>query len=113
MARTVVTSVMDPREIATLGWSPTATGLVLTLDPARPNGLKWAAAAGGGGGAPTNASYVVLGPNGTLTNERVLTAGSGITITDAGAGSTGTVAASGGAGASRAQVAARLALGGF
>jgi hypothetical protein len=54
--------------------------------------------AGGGGGAPTNASYVVLGTNGTLTNERVLTAGSGITLTDAGAGSTITIAASGGSG---------------
>ncbi len=53
---------------------------------------------GGGGGAPTNASYVVLGLNGTLTNERVLTAGSGITITDAGPGSTVTIAATGGDG---------------
>jgi hypothetical protein len=52
-------------------------------------------AGGGGGGAPTNASYVVLGLNGTLTNERVLTAGSGITLTDAGAGGTLTISASG------------------
>ena len=46
---------------------------------------------GGGGGAPTDAQYVTLATNGTLTNERVLTAGTGITITDAGAGSTVTV----------------------
>lgn len=46
---------------------------------------------GGGGGAPTDASYVTLGTNGTLSDERVLTAGTGITITDAGAGSTVTV----------------------
>lgn len=46
----------------------------------------------GGGGAPTNATYVTLSTNGTLTNERVLTAGTGITLTDAGAGSTITVA---------------------
>ena len=47
---------------------------------------------GGGGGAPTSASYLTLGTNGTLTNERVLTAGADITLTDAGAGSTLTVA---------------------
>lgn len=52
--------------------------------------------AGGGSGAPTNATYVVLSVNGTLTSERVLTAGSGISITDAGAGSTVTIAATGG-----------------
>ena len=51
---------------------------------------------GGGGGAPTTASYVTLGTNATLTNERVLTAGAGISLTDAGAGSTITIAATGG-----------------
>jgi hypothetical protein len=40
---------------------------------------------GGGGGAPTDASYVVMGLNGALTAERVLTAGSAITISDGGA----------------------------
>jgi len=47
---------------------------------------------GGGGGAPTDASYVTLATDATLTSERVLTAGGGITLTDAGAGSTITVA---------------------
>lgn len=42
--------------------------------------------------APSDAQFVVLAVNGTLTNERVLTAGTGIAITDAGAGSTVTVA---------------------
>lgn len=51
---------------------------------------------GGGGGAPTNASYVVLGLNGSLTAERVLTAGSGISITDGGPGGNVTIAATGG-----------------
>jgi hypothetical protein len=50
---------------------------------------------GGGGGAPTGAQYVTLATDGTLTSERVLTAGSNITITDAGAGSTVTVSAQG------------------
>lgn len=47
---------------------------------------------GGGGGAPVDASYVVMGLNGTLTQERVLTAGAGIVITDGGAGGAVTVA---------------------
>ena len=51
---------------------------------------------GGGGGAPTNATYVTLSADATLTQERVLTAGSGITIVDGGAGSTVTISASGG-----------------
>jgi hypothetical protein len=51
---------------------------------------------GGGGGAPTGAEYVTLSTNGSLTHERVLTAGNGIAITDAGAGSTVTVALSDG-----------------
>ena len=54
-----------------------------------------AASGGGGGGAPTDAEYVVLSANGTLTDERVLTAGTAISLTDAGAGSTITVANTG------------------
>ena len=49
---------------------------------------------GGGGGAPTSAQYVTLATNATLTNERVLTAGTGITITDGGAGAAVTVSSS-------------------
>jgi hypothetical protein len=49
---------------------------------------------GGGGGAPTGAEYVVLSTNGSLTHERVLTAGNGIGITDGGAGNAVTVAVS-------------------
>ena len=45
----------------------------------------------GGGGGVTDATYVTLSTNGTLTDERVLTAGTGIDFTDAGAGSTLTV----------------------
>ncbi len=50
---------------------------------------------GGGGGAPTNAQYVTLATNATLTNERVLTAGTGITLTDGGAGGNLTIEAAG------------------
>lgn len=42
-------------------------------------------AGGGGGGAPTNAEYVVLSLDPTLTDERVLTAGTGIALVDGGA----------------------------
>ena len=41
--------------------------------------------------APHDAQYVTLATNATLTVERVLTGGSGITLTDGGAGSTLTV----------------------
>ena len=48
---------------------------------------------GGGSGAPTDAEYVVMALNGNLTNERKLTAGSRISITDGGAGGNVTIAA--------------------
>jgi hypothetical protein len=50
---------------------------------------------GTGGGAPTDASYVTLGTNSVLTNERVLTSGTGIGITDGGAGLPVTIANTG------------------
>lgn len=50
---------------------------------------------GGSGGAPTDAEYVVMALNGTLTNERVLTAGTGISLTDGGAGGSATIANTG------------------
>lgn len=58
-------------------------------------------AVSGSGGAPTGATYVTLSNDGTLTAERVLTAGAGITTTDTGANGiirinvTGTVCATG------------------
>src|SRR3990167_229433 len=45
----------------------------------------------GGGGAPTDAQYVTMALNGTLTDERVLTAGADITISDGGANGNATV----------------------
>lgn len=53
--------------------------------------------AGGGGGAPIDATYVTLSLDGTLTDERVLTAGSGVSIVDGGAGGLVTISATGGA----------------
>lgn len=41
--------------------------------------------------APIDASYVTLGTNATLANERVLTGGTGISVTDGGAGSAVTI----------------------
>ena len=52
---------------------------------------------GGGGGAPTSSQYVLLSADASLPNERVLTAGANVTLTDGGAGSTVTVAALSGA----------------
>lgn len=63
------------------------TGQVLAKTSSTDYDVEWSAAV-----APTDASYVVLGANGTLSAERVLTEGTGIDITDAGAGSTVTVA---------------------
>ena len=87
----------------TITTSGTITGdLSATGTPSSSNFLRgdntWAVPAGGGGGAPTDASYVVIGADSTLTDERVLTAGSNITITDGGAGGNVTIAASGGGG---------------
>lgn len=50
-----------------------------------------AVVAGSGSGAPLDSSYVVIASDGTLTSERVLTAGSNITKSDGGANSTVTL----------------------
>lgn len=49
-------------------------------------------------GAPTDVQYIVLAASGALTQERVLTAGANITLTDGGAGGPLTIAATGGGG---------------
>jgi len=85
------------RDSSALARLPVGTnGQILSADSAEVTGLKWVANTGG---APTGASYVTLATDATLTSERVLTAGTGITITDAGAGSTVTIAATGSGGA--------------
>lgn len=77
-------------------WSKTSTGELYICTAIGPVTFTLLT---GGSGAPVGASYVTLGTDGTLTSERVLTAGAGITLTDAGAGSTITIAASGAAAA--------------
>ncbi len=69
--------------IRSLNCTGYANGGKLTTDAS--GNLTCANDASGGGGAPTNASYVVMNSNGTLSAERVLTAGSGISISDTGA----------------------------
>lgn len=44
------------------------------------------AVSGGGGGAPTTSQYVTLATDGSLSNERVLITGTGLTLVDGGAG---------------------------
>lgn len=62
----------------------TYTGLYNTIIPA-----------GAGPAAPANESYVVLAASSYLQNERVLTAGADVAVTDAGAGNAVTVARAG------------------
>jgi hypothetical protein len=73
--------------IWTLPPSDGTAGQVLTTDGA--GVLSWttpSGGGGGGGGAPTDASYVVLGLNPTLTAERVLTGTANqVIVTDGGA----------------------------
>ena len=54
--------------------------------------------AGGGGGAPTTSQYITLATDGTLTAERVLSPGAGLTGTDGGAGGNYTLAVGAGTG---------------
>lgn len=89
----VTTSDITPTDGDVLTWSSAANAYV--------------ALAPSGGGAPTTSQYVTLATDATLTNERVLTAGTGISITDAGAGSTVTIAATGTGGLTSPQVLAR------
>ena len=71
-----------------------ANGRVLTWDATE---KSWYPGEGGASSAPVGAEYVVLAVNASLTNERVLTGGSGITLTDGGAGSTITITIGSGA----------------
>jgi len=56
------------------------------LDNAAGSAVWVETTAAGGAGAPTNAQYLTLATNGSLSVERVLTPGTGLTGTDGGAG---------------------------
>jgi hypothetical protein len=81
-ARTPTAHTHAPSDIQQAG---AVTGEVLKW-----NGSAWAPGtdntSGGGGGAPTNAQYFTLTADATLSDERVLTFGTGLTATDGGAG---------------------------
>lgn len=68
------------------------------VNGSEPLRLQDASTLNGGGTieAYPQASYVVIGASSDLTNERIITAGSNITITDGGAGSTVTISSAGG-----------------
>ena len=82
-ARTPTSHTHAPSDIQQGG---AVTGEVLKW-----NGSAWAPSAdntsGVGGGAPTSAQYFTLTSDATLSDERVLTFGTGLTATDGGAGS--------------------------
>lgn len=75
---------------------PTVSGVVMwSCINSGTTGGTWAAisaGAGSSGGGDANPSYLVLAATASLSNERVFTAGTGLTSTDAGADSTYTVA---------------------
>lgn len=72
-----------------------SNGQVLTADSGAATGLAWATPSTG---SPADAQYLTLATNATLTGERVLTAGGGLTGTDAGANNTYTLAVGAGSG---------------
>lgn len=55
------------------------------------SGSGFGSVGGGGGGAPTDATYLTLSTNATLTNERTLAVGSTMVLSDAGAGGAATI----------------------
>ena len=73
-------------------WLPSAgTGGTITVSAFFQGGPSPVASATTQQGAPVDAEYVTLSANSTLTNERVLTAGAGVSVTDGGPGTTVTV----------------------
>lgn len=71
------------------------TGISITDNGAGSTIVIAATGGGGSGDGDKNASYVVISATGSLTNERVLTAGAGISINDGGANGNVTISAQG------------------
>jgi hypothetical protein len=81
------------RDASALARLPVGTnGQYLAADSAETTGLKWTTPPTG---APAGAQYVTLALDAGLSAERVLTAGTGISITDGGANGNVTIASSG------------------
>jgi hypothetical protein len=84
-----------PTDITTLNSTTSLHGLLPKLGGGTTNFLRadgtWSPPPGAGTGAPTSSKYVTIGADGTLSEERALTAGDGITILDGGANSTVTI----------------------
>ena len=80
--------VADGLDVGDL-WTDTSVPLVKRCSSTSP--VTFVNVEGGGAGAPTDASYVCIGLNASLTAERVLTAGNGIVLTDAGANGNATL----------------------
>lgn len=68
----------------------TDTGKLYIGDGTSTGGIE--VSGSGSGGAPTNASYIVLGTNASLSAERALSIGTGLASTDGGAGGTLSIA---------------------
>lgn len=83
--------VLPARKVILPDGTVLAMGTVADGDTLMRSGTELIGGGSGGGGAPSNATYVTLTTNATLTNERTLAVGTGLDLTDAGAGSTATI----------------------
>lgn len=80
----------DPVDVGHL-WTDTVAPALKRCTSVSPYTWVSTESGGGGGGAPTDAQYLVLTANGTLTRERVLTPSNGIEGADGGAGAAYTI----------------------
>ena len=89
MSETNQVNVVTSQNVVPVGATYDANGNFITL-------VGSGGAPISSGGAPSTDAYVVLSASSSLPNERVLTAGTNITLTDSGAGGTVTIASTAG-----------------
>ena len=89
MSQTNQVNTVTSQNVVPVGATYDADGNFITLVGAGAQPIS-------SGGAPATDSYVVLSASSSLPNERVLTAGTNITITDGGAGGNVTIASTAG-----------------
>ena len=89
----VIYSTTPPTPVHGLGqlWQDISVTPAVLYQAVNLSPLVYAPLFSGGGAAPDDATYLTLSLNGTLTNERVLTAGSFIAFTDTGPAGTLTI----------------------